>query len=220
MIKAILYDMDGTVLDTMPIYEHSWRAADEAFGCNGKAVALLPTIAGMKDEDIRALALSRLGEDFPYADFRRILSETFEKVIAQNGIPCKKGAPEVFDHIRAMGIRQVLVTSSAPPRVFPYLELAGIRDVFDDIITGDMVTHSKPNPEIFLMGAEKAGCLPSECVVVEDAANGARAGIAAEMRTVMIPEYPPVPQDIATKLWHECRDLTELPALIAAANQQ
>ena len=219
MIKAVLYDMDGTVLDTMPIYEMGWKAADEAFGCHGKAVELMPMIAGMKDEDIRALALTRLGDDFPYTEFRRVLAETMETWISQNGIACKKGAPEIFDRLRSLGIKQVLVTSSAPPRVFPFLAMAGIENAFDAIITGDMVAHSKPDPEIFLLGAKAAGCTPDECVVVEDAANGARAGIAAGMRTVMIPEYPPIPQDVAGHLWQECGDLSELYGLIDSCNR-
>ena len=219
MIKAVLYDMDGTVLDTMPIYERAWQYADDAFHLGGSVSCLLPQISGMNNADIEALMRSRLEKGFPYADLRRTMATRFEEIVEANGIPCKAGAPEIFDRIREMGLRQILVTSSSPKRVFPYLELAGIANAFDDVVTGDMVVHGKPDPEIFLLGAQKAGCKACECVVVEDAANGARAGIAAGMRTVMIPEYPPIPQDVAQNLWHECQSLAELADLIRVENE-
>lgn len=219
MIKAVLYDMDGTVLDTMPIYERAWQYADAQFGLQGEISCLITTFAGMNNADIEAFVRSRLEDNFPYADLRRTMTARFEEIVNADGIPCKSGAPEVFSRIREMGLKQILVTSSSPARVFPYLSMAGIENEFDAIVTGDMVVHGKPDPEIFLLGAQKAECEPFECVVVEDAANGARAGIAAKMRTVMIPEYPPIPEDVATLLWHECQSLAELPDLIRAENE-
>ena len=216
MIKAVLYDMDGTVLDTMVIYERAWAYADEVYGYGGRAAALVPILGGVSAADCAAIVRSRLGEDFPYPEFRSFLEDKFEEIVKSEGIPCKPGAPEIFDRIRKMGLRQILVTSSTPAHVFPYLKIAGIENVFDDVITGDMVAHSKPNPDIFLLGAKTAGCDPCECVVVEDAVNGARAGIAAGMKTIMVPQYPPVPKDIAKDLWHECKTLAEIPDLIAA----
>lgn len=219
MIKAVLYDMDGTVLDTMKLYEAGWDYADREYGYGGRARALVPKLAGTNDTDGAAIVRANLGEDFPYDEFRKVMFGRMDAMIAQEGIPCKPGAPEIFATLREMGIKQILVTSSSPARVYPYLKVAGIENEFDDVVTGDMVTHSKPDPEIFLIGAKRAGCEPSECVVVEDAVNGARAGIAAGMRTVMIPEYPPIPDDLMPQLWHECKSLAELPAWIENENK-
>ena len=219
MIKAVLYDMDGTVLDTMPFYERSWAYADEVLGGGGKLVAMIPHISGMNNNDCKTYVLTRMGEDFPYTEFRRLMRGKMAEIIESEGITCKAGAPEIFDTLRTMGIKQILVTSSPPKAVHPYLESVGITNAFDGIITGDMVEHSKPDPEIFLLGAKLAGCEPHECVVVEDAFSGARAGIAGGMLTVMIPEYPPIPKDVAEKLWHECKSLSELSGLIEEYNR-
>ena len=73
MIKAVLYDMDGTVLDTMPIYERAWAYADEMLGCGGKLVAMIPHISGMNNNDCKTYVLSCFGEDFPYTEFRRLM---------------------------------------------------------------------------------------------------------------------------------------------------
>ena len=214
MIKAILYDMDGTVLDTMPLYEHGWAVADEAFGFGGRIAALVPQIAGMNSRDSGEFVRAQIGEAFDYAAFRKIINDTLESDIAAQGIKCKKGAPEIFDTIRKMGIKQILATSSTPRHVLPYLKLAGIENAFDGMVTGDLVKKSKPDPEIFLLGAALAGCSPEECVVIEDAANGVRAGVAAGMKTIMIPQYTPIPDDLRTILWHECRDLSEIAGLV------
>ena len=214
MIKAILYDMDGTVLDTMKIYQHCWDVADAAMGYGGRVASLIPKIAGMSSADSGLYVKTVMGEDFPYTEFRRIVDRTLTETIERDGLDCKKGAPEIFDRIRALGIQQILVTSSSPDRVFPYLEIAGLHNAFDQVITGDMVVHSKPDPEIFLLGARAANALPEECLVVEDAPNGIRAGVAAGMRTVMIPEYPPISEEIRAILWKECADLSELFVLV------
>ncbi len=214
MIKAVLYDMDGTVLDTMPLYYIGWKAADDAFGCSGRAVALLPRVAGMTTAQAAVFLRAELGADFPSEAFLTRLFEAYEEAIGTHGVSCKKGAPEIFEVMRKMGIRQAICSSSDAAHVKPYLKMAGIENAFDAIITGDMVKNSKPAPDIFLMGAEVLGCAPEACLVVEDAANGVRAGAAAGMRTVMIPEYPPIPEDVRPLVWHESADLSELEALV------
>ena len=216
MIKAILYDMDGTILDTMPLYDLGWKKADEVFGYNGRAAALIAPCAGMTSAQVAASLRAELGADFPAEDYLKKLFEAFEVEINARGVSCKKGAEDIFAAARKIGARQVLCTSSTADHVKPYLKMAGIDGVFDAVITGDMVKRSKPAPDIFLMGAEAVGCAPEECIVVEDAANGVRAGLAAGIRVAMIPEYPPVPEDIRERLWHECADLSELAELVLA----
>ena len=214
MFKAILYDMDGTVLDTMILYDVAWKQADRDFGCGGRAAAILPSIAGMTPTQVASRLRAELGEDFPAETFRARLFEVYVETVQTRGVSCKKGAPEIFEVMRKMGIRQAICSSSFEEHVKPYLKMAGIENAFDAIITGDMVKNSKPAPDIFLMGAEAVGCAPEECLVVEDAASGIRAGAAAGMRTVMIPEYPPIPEDIIPLVWRECKDLSELEALV------
>jgi beta-phosphoglucomutase-like phosphatase (HAD superfamily) len=97
--------------------------------------------------------------------------------------------------------------------------MSGLEGVFDVIMTGETVTHGKPHPEIFLTAAERLGVAPEHCVVVEDSYNGIRAGHAAGMHTVMVPDLHPFTEEIAPLLWHCCETLTDLLPLIDNENQ-
>jgi beta-phosphoglucomutase-like phosphatase (HAD superfamily) len=90
---------------------------------------------------------------------------------------------------------------------------------FDKIVTGDTVPNGKPAPDIFLSAAEKLGVAPEHCLVLEDSPNGVRAGLAAGMYVIMVPDLEEPDADMLEKLWHCCRTLQEVPALVEAENQ-
>lgn len=220
MIKAVLYDMDGTVLDTSPLYLRGWQEADDRLGYGGKLAAELPNLAGRSWPDGKIYMEGIFGADYPYEAVKEIVEKSVNEQVLAGELKCKSGAPEVFDRLREMGICQILVTSSPNHLVYPYLQKAGIENTFDAIVTAERVTHSKPNPEIYFIGASLANATPDECIVVEDAANGARAGINAKMRTVFIPEHSNIPEDVKAGIWRQCETLAELPALIKSLNGQ
>ena len=187
MFKAILYDMDGTVLDTMILYDVAWKQADRDFGCGGRAAVILPSIAGMTPTQGASRLRAELGEDFPAEKFLARLFEVYVETVRTRGVSCKKGAPEIFEVMRKMGIRQAICSSSFEEHVKPYLKMAGIENAFDAIITGDMVKNSKPAPDIFLMGAEAVGCAPEEaCMVGDRIDNDIRPAKKLGMMTVRL----------------------------------
>ena len=98
--------------------------------------------------------------------------------------------------------------------------MSRLEGVFDVIMTGDRVKNGKPHPEIFLSAAEKLGVLPTHCVVVEDSPNGIRAGHAANMYTVMVPDLHPVTEELRSLLWHSCDTLSDLLLLIENENNK
>jgi HAD superfamily hydrolase (TIGR01509 family) len=133
-------------------------------------------------------------------------------------LPFKSGAPEIFDEMKKRGIKIALVTSSGQKTVAQYLQMSGLEGVFDVVLTGESVTHGKPHPEVFLIAAERLGVAPAHCVVVEDSPNGVRAGHAAKMFTVMVPDLHPCTEELRALLWQVCDTLTDLIPLIDKEN--
>ena len=96
-----------------------------------------------------------------------------------------------------------------------YLTRTDMTKYFDVIVTGDMIEHGKPAPDIYLLAAERLGVDPADCVGVEDSPNGVRSICAAGMRAVMIPDMVEPTEEIRALLWKECHDLSELISLLA-----
>lgn len=219
MIRAVLFDMDGTVLDSEQIYRRGWVWAAEQVGFGEDILPHLPFVSGMNHGDIGRYFRGLKGENFPYELLMEYRTQFIEKTIREEGLPLKPGVPEVFDALRALGCSSALVTSSNPTRVNRFLDLTGIRNCFDLIVTGDRVTHSKPAPDIYLLSAGELGCSPAECVVCEDSRNGIYSGFRAGMRVVMIPDLQPVTDEVRPMITGLCGTLNELPGLIERWNR-
>lgn len=115
--------------------------------------------------------------------------------IEKNGMPEKPGLRSLLGWLRTNGIKTAIATSSERRFVDFYMAHSDLGHPFDVIVTGDRVTRSKPEPDIFLKAAEELGVLPVDCVVLEDSHNGIRAAHAAGMRPVMVPDLlPPTPE--------------------------
>ena len=125
-------------------------------------------------------------------------------------------ADEALAELRRGGCKLALCTSNTPEVVNTYLELAGWADAFDAVITGDLVTKSKPDPEIYLTAAQKLGVRPDECVGVEDSFNGIRSVRAAGMVSVMIPDLLPYGEELAPYVDRHFDDLGGMMAWLNA----
>ena len=220
MLRAVLFDMDGTLIDTECVYRECWMRAMKEMDVSIDTEVFFTRVAGMNMRTLIAFCKEAYGEDFPISEIRdRRRAYLLEKV-ERDGIVCKTGVPMILEHLRTKGIKLALASSSGGDWVRQCLRLAGIDEsLFDYIITGDRVTRSKPDPEIFLMAADALGVKPSECVVAEDSTNGVLAGHAAGMKTVMIPDLQPCTDELRPLLW-ACIDTLELlPAMIQKYNE-
>ncbi len=220
MIQAVLFDMDGTVFDTEPIYRRGWIRAAKEVGFDVDMDLFFARICGLNMNDIGACVRHFYGEDAPFEEIRTLRRGYLDEELASGVLPFKPGAPEIFGELKKRGIKIALATSTGRKMVDRYLQMSGLEGVFDVIMTGDLVEHSKPHPEIFLTAAEKLGVAPENCVVVEDSPNGVRAGHAAGMFTVMVPDLQPCTEELIPLLWHRCNTLGELIPLIDEENKQ
>ncbi len=187
MIRAVLFDMDGTLIDTEKYYRVFWPKAMAEFGYH------------MTDEQVlsmrslgRPFAPARLkewfGEELDYYAIRARRTEMMEAQLDVDGIQLKPGAVEILEELRRRGILAAVATATPPERTEKYLGLTGIRPYFSKIISATQVKEGKPSPDIYLYACEQLGLAPEECMAVEDAPNGILAAYRAGLRVVMVPD--------------------------------
>ena len=220
MIKAVLFDMDGTVFDTEVIYRRCWFRAAEDVGFDEDMDLFFERVGGLNLTDMADLFHRVYGDSVPFEVLWARWLACIDDEMACDVLPFKAGAPEILFALKEQGIKIALVTSSGHKTVARYLQMSRLESVFDVIMTGDRVTHGKPHPEIFLSAAEKLGIAPEHCVVIEDSPNGIKAGHAAGMYTVMVPDLHPCTKELEALLWHRCDTLSDLIPLIENENKK
>lgn len=186
MLKAVLFDMDGLMFDTERLTAKIWDQLGNEFGY-GKVSAIMPETMGVRSDLSGEIFYRRFGQNFPYDKFiekTKILSTQY---VNEHGIPLMPGLFQLLEYLKASGLATAVATSTSRKRAMMYLNKAAVIPYFNKIICGDMVEKSKPDPDIYLKTAAALNIEPQECAVLEDSPNGAAAGIAAGMKTIMVP---------------------------------
>lgn len=207
MIKAVIFDMDGTLLDSEKIGLKAWQYVIDKYS-QPFDLSLPYRSIGLNYNSMKDLFLGELGKDFPFETYWKHTKQRFGEIEAESGIPVKQGFDKLCDYLKANNIGMYVATSTYHDSAAKELEHSGILGYFDGIIGGDEITKGKPDPEIFIKSAEKTGFEKSECLIVEDSSNGLRAGIASGMRTVFIKDIVDVPAEITDKAFAKCDDLS------------
>lgn len=219
MIRAVLFDMDGTLLDTEKIYYRCWRRAAKECGHGEFIDEDLLAFSGMNIAGIQEYYRVRYNGTFDPTPMRNLRRQYVKEALAREGISAMKDAKQTLMRLREMGILCAVATSTARVQATDCLARAGLLELVDGLQAGDEVTHGKPHPEIFLKTAELLGVPITECVVVEDSHNGVRAGHSSGARTVMIPDMQPCTEEISALLWKRLDTLSQLPEEIRAENE-
>ena len=186
-IKGVVFDMDGLLLDTEKIVQRTWTDVGTAFGYPDMGQQIYNTL-GFNRERRKAYFYETYGPQWPDAEIVAACGVRFTEIVKTEGIPVKTGAKELMAYLKEKGIKIGLATSTSEEHAKAELEDSGLWDFFDGRIFGNMITHSKPAPEIYEKACQAIGVDPAEALALEDAPSGVESAYRAGLRVVMIPD--------------------------------
>lgn len=211
MLKAVIFDVDGTLLDTERIYMQAWKDAAAELGYEITDELLKKTRA-INVKDAARIFEAEIGNGFSYEKTRIGRVRIAEEIIKRESPILKPGVLALLDWLKENGIRLSVASSTHLKGTQEHLAESEILDRFEVVVGGDMVTKGKPNPDIFLKAAELLGVAPTECIVVEDSPAGIRAAAAAGMKAVLVPDQAAITEEIIALSDVVLKSLREMPA--------
>ena len=214
MIKAVISDMDGVMLDAEKLYVRFWCEAARFYGYPMQKEHAL----GIRSM-ARPFAIEKLqgwfGRNFDYDAVRNKRKELMNAYVAEHGVEAKRGAKELLVWLKANGYRTALATATPVERASSYMSQVGLLPYFDKMISARMVAHGKPEPDVYLYAAAQLGVSPEECVALEDSQNGVRSAAAAGCKTVLVPDLDNPEEELRPLLYAVAKDLTQVAEMIA-----
>ena len=186
-IDSVIFDMDGVIFDTEKLYIDCSVEIGKNYGLTDVEEVCNKCI-GITAEESEKIVRAAYGDDFPLEKYKLEVYELFKETLGDAKAYIKKGVRELLTYLKENGIKIALASSTYTEGVKRELTSAGLIDFFDTVIGGDVVSKSKPNPDIFLEAMRQLGSTKDKCLIIEDSFNGVRAAFNAGIRVIMVPD--------------------------------
>jgi len=201
VILAVIFDMDGLMLDTESIAQVAWVRAAKDYGCNFPD-QVFRGVVGRSLPDVQRYIYNNLGADFPFDDVYQRKQAYVEESVAKDGLPLKPGLVELLEFLKNLSLKKAVASSSPLSAITHNLALVGLDGCFETLVGGDQIQHGKPAPDIFLEAARRLEVPPAACVVLEDSNAGVQAAHAAGMMSLMVPDLIPSTEETGYLAYH------------------
>jgi HAD superfamily hydrolase (TIGR01509 family) len=214
-IGAVIFDLDGLLLDTERLSRHGWTLAAAEMDVE-VPIATLDTIIGRRRGEVEHEFRAAMGADFDTTELYRRYAVHYTAQLEACTVDQlrKPGVAALLDWLDAEGIPRAIATSSLAPTAADKLARAELSARFDIVVTGEQVARSKPEPDIYVEAARRLGVTPAYCVAFEDSDLGLEAAMAAGMRAVAVPDLKPLPDDVLRRTHAVIASLHDAPALL------
>lgn len=191
MKKAVIFDMDGLMIDSERVTYNEYVKKLAQLGHHDFTEELYRNCLGKNKQGICQVFIDHYGQDFPMDEVWDDVHVWIDESLRQY-VPKKKGLVELLEYLKANNYKTIVATSSGRARVDEILKNADLTKYFDDTICGDEVTHGKPHPEIFLTACQKLDVKPEEALVLEDSEAGILAAYDGHIDVICVPDmkYP------------------------------
>lgn len=203
-LKAVVFDMDGLMIDTEPLYKYSFQKTAAGLGFDFED-SFFFRLVGRPDSSCKKMIRDYFGPKFPMEDFWSRWPVVWRSMAESDGIDQKNGLSELLAYLKEQNVPVAIATSSHRDQMSFSLRVSGLSHSFDAVVTGDEIAQGKPAPDIYLEAAKRLGVSPSSCVALEDSENGLISAWKAGMYTIMVPDLK-VPSDEVRTMAHHVAD--------------
>lgn len=214
-IKAVIFDMDGLMLDTERLAQAAWQQAGRDLGYD-LPDAIYRLAIGRTAQATEIIFREHFGPDSPYEEIYQRKQQYYHEAIETGRVARKAGLVELLDAIDKRGLPKAVATSTARPLALQKLKATNLLERFAHIVCGNEIPNGKPAPDIFLAAAAKLQVAPRHCLVLEDSPAGIRAAHAAQMIPIHIPDLV-TPEPEISALAH--RTVDSLHAVLALISE-
>ena len=216
MVRTVVFDMDGVLIDSERLILKAWEIIATQKGIPDIVPTFMKCV-GTNSQETEAIFKEAYGEDFPYQEYKALVSEIFQGEIKRNGLPMKSGVYELFDYLKVHKFHIGLASSTREFHVKKQMEMAGLLHYFDVLVCGDMVSHSKPHPEIYETACRLLSVPAENCIAIEDSFNGIRSAYYAGMKPIMVPDLLPPDTELQKLLYGRFDSLLEVRDFLKGA---
>jgi HAD superfamily hydrolase (TIGR01509 family) len=217
-IQAVIFDMDGVMLDTEPLERKTFVRAAAELGFGAVEEVFVQTI-GRNWPDTKRIFLEAFGPQFPYDEIRRNWRQYTEEHIAEWGVAEKAGLRELLTLLNTMGLPKAVATSTVRDKAAALLQRSNLLHYFAVVVGGDEVPTGKPDPAIFLEAAKRLKVESRGCLVFEDSAAGIQAAHAAGMIPVLVPDTVHPTAETIARAYRVYRSLTDAIELFRSRSE-
>ena len=206
---GVIFDMDGTLLDTQRIYIDAWNIVGNEFGIANMG-RLMPDVCGMSEHNWKAYLRNR----FPTLDIEPFHTKVKDYIATYGEVRFKAGAEQLLDFLKEKNIKIAIASGSGRELIEHCMNKLGALERFDVVVGGADVKNGKPAPDIFLLAAEKLGIAPEDCFVMEDSKNGLLAAHRAGIRAIGIPDIVSFDEETKEIMFAELETLADAIELL------
>ena len=209
MYRSVIFDMDGVLLDTEKIYQHFWHQAAEDMGVeltDEMALSLRSLDAGLAAERFAGW----FGDTQIYAKMKEHRITLMDPYLESHNPVPKAGVRETIAFLKEKDIPYAIATATKEDKAWDCLEMAGIADLFDVIVSAKTVPRGKPFPDVYLYACRAIGRDPKECLAVEDSPNGLLSARRAGCVTAFVPDLTQYTKELEDRTDYALTKLTDL----------
>lgn len=217
MIRGVIFDMDGVMIDSERQSNEGWLWAAKQKNVT-MPMWLIDSFKGAPASLSCQFFDDYFKGEIDYWETRKLRTEYVYRLREKEGIPVKEGLDTLLDYIRSKHLKCAVATSTRRESAENTLHTIGAWDYLDKVVYGDEVEHGKPEPDIFLKAAADLGLKPEECIVIEDSINGIKAGYAAGIKVVHIPDTIIINDEVRSLTSAVCEQLSCVPQIIECWN--